>query len=150
MRVPSGLNAAVTTRSPCPASFASGAPLAASHSRAVLSSEAVTTLVPSGLKDASLTASSWRKGGAVGVPVAGSQIWAVLSCEVDLSTFFFLCRIWASHWVALSAANPPAKTKIVRNCQGFVRKAECKLSPLPKYGLAESSPRQTRAHSGLG
>jgi hypothetical protein len=62
MRAPSGLNAAATTRSLCPESVASAAPLVASHTRAVLSSDAVTTLLPSGLKEAAVTASSWRKG----------------------------------------------------------------------------------------
>src|ERR1700744_1475404 len=77
---------------------------------------------------------------------------AELSAEVDLSTGFFLCgRICASHWVALSAANPPANSKAVRNFPVFVRKACCKLAPLPKWGLAGVFPCiQTRVGSGLG
>src|ERR1700754_1827839 len=74
---------------------------------------------------------------------------AVLSVEVDLSTFFFLCRIWASDWVALSAATPPANSKIVRNFPVLIPKAECKRSPLPKYGLAGVFPTSDSRTSGL-
>ena len=52
MRVPSGEKAAERTRSSCPPSTAISAPLAASHSRAVLSHDAVTMRVPSGEKAA--------------------------------------------------------------------------------------------------
>ena len=51
-RVPSGLNAADLTEPVWPARVASALPVAASHSRAVLSSDAVTTRVPSGLNAA--------------------------------------------------------------------------------------------------
>ena len=47
MRVPSGLNAAPFTQSPCPASVAIGAPELPSQSRAVRSADAVTTREPS-------------------------------------------------------------------------------------------------------
>ena len=45
----------------------SGAPVAASHSRAVWSEEAVTTRVPSGLNAADLTGLSWRSGGTASI-----------------------------------------------------------------------------------
>src|SRR5271165_4094883 len=56
-------------------------PVAASHSRAVLSSEAVTTRVPSGEKAALETQSSWPRRTAISLPVAASHSRAVLSPE---------------------------------------------------------------------
>jgi hypothetical protein len=56
-----------------------GAPVVASHSRAVLSQDAVTISLPSGLNDARLTTSSCCMGWPIGAPVAASHIRAVLS-----------------------------------------------------------------------
>ena len=57
-------------------------PVAASQTRAVLSSDAVTMRLPSGLNAALTTASSWPLSGApIGWPVAASQIRAVLSSD---------------------------------------------------------------------
>jgi hypothetical protein len=50
-----------------------GLPVAASHSRAVLSSEAVTTRWPSGLNRAELTQPSCFIGSPIGLPVAASH-----------------------------------------------------------------------------
>ena len=59
MRVPSGLNAAEQTASSWPRRASELAwPVAASHTRAVLSPDAVTIRVPSGLNAADLTSSS--------------------------------------------------------------------------------------------
>ena len=52
MRAPSGLNPALMTEPVWPCSTASEAPVLASHSRAVLSEEAVTIRAPSGLNPA--------------------------------------------------------------------------------------------------
>ena len=59
----------------------SGLPLSASHTRAVLSSEAVTIRRPSGLKLAALTRSSWRIGSPSGLPLSASHTRAVLSSD---------------------------------------------------------------------
>src|SRR5580698_9330570 len=76
---------------------------------------------------------------------------ALLSAEVDLSTGFFLWgRIWASHWVALSATNPPAKSKVVRNFPVLLRKTCRKLAPLPKWGLAGVFPASDSRSFGSG
>ncbi len=56
-----------------------GCPVAASQTRAVLSSLAVRTRRPSGLNAAWFTLSSCFIGGAMGCPVAASQTRAVLS-----------------------------------------------------------------------
>ena len=56
-------------------------PVAASHSRAVLSAEAVTTRAPSGEKAALRTTSSWPRRTAICLPVAASHSRAVLSAE---------------------------------------------------------------------
>ena len=56
-RVPSGENAAQLIRASCPRRKAISLPVAASHSHAVLSSEAVMTRVPSGEKVADPTKS---------------------------------------------------------------------------------------------
>ena len=57
MRVPSGLNAALVTPPAWPSSGSPmGSPVAASHSRTVRSTDAVTILVPSGLNAALRTA----------------------------------------------------------------------------------------------
>ena len=53
--------------------------MAASQTRAVLSSLAVTTRRPSGLNAALNTVSRWPERVARGLPVAASQIRAVLS-----------------------------------------------------------------------
>ena len=81
MRLPSGLNAALFTPASWPLSGAPiGWPVAASHSRAVLSSDAVTMRLPSGLNAALYTRSSWPSSGApIGWPVAASHSRAVLS-----------------------------------------------------------------------
>ncbi|HEV7404415.1 MAG TPA: hypothetical protein VGO11_15855 [Chthoniobacteraceae bacterium] len=55
IRIPSGLNCALSTTPSWPASVANTFPLAASHTRAVLSSETVTIRVPSGLNCALTT-----------------------------------------------------------------------------------------------
>ena len=55
MRVPSVLKAPEKTLSSCPRRTVNSLPLAASHTRAVVSSEAVTMRVPSGLNTADLT-----------------------------------------------------------------------------------------------
>ena len=81
IRVPSGLNCALSTAPAWPASVASAFPLAASHTRAVLSIEAVTIRVPSGLNCALTTASSWPASVASTFPLAASHTRAVLSYE---------------------------------------------------------------------
>jgi hypothetical protein len=54
--------------------------VSASHSPAVLSSDAVTMRLPSGLNAALATAFSWPTSGApIGLPVAASHSRAVLS-----------------------------------------------------------------------
>src|SRR5215510_11345256 len=58
-----------------------GLPLTASHSRAVLSTEAVTTRWPSGLNCAETTPSAWIIGVPTDLPVIASQSRAVLSSE---------------------------------------------------------------------
>ena len=55
------------------------APVAASHTRAVLSADAVTTRAPSGLNVALWTISSCCNGLPIGAPVAASHTRAVLS-----------------------------------------------------------------------
>ena len=57
IRVPSGLNAAVSIVSVCPRKARSSAPFAASQTFAVRSSLAVTIRVPSGLNAAVMTLS---------------------------------------------------------------------------------------------
>ena len=56
-----------------------GWPVAASHTRAVWSSLAVTTRRPSGLNAARCTRPSCFSGGVIGWPVAASHTRAVLS-----------------------------------------------------------------------
>ena len=57
-----------------------GLPVAASQTRAVLSSDAVTMRLPSGLNAALSHHSSWPLSGSpIGLPVAASQTRAVLS-----------------------------------------------------------------------
>jgi hypothetical protein len=56
-------------------------PAAASHSRAVLSRDAVMTRVPSGEKAALKTALSWPRRTAMSLPAAASHSRAVLSHE---------------------------------------------------------------------
>ena len=65
----------------CPWSVARALPESASQTRAVLSSEAVTTRLPSGLNAAELTASvcPWRVARAL--PESASQTRAVLSAD---------------------------------------------------------------------
>ena len=80
MRLPSGLNTALFRRSLWPASGSpTGSPVAASHSRAVLSLEAVTMRVPSGLNAALRTLPSARCMRPIGSPVAASHSRTVLS-----------------------------------------------------------------------
>ena len=62
-----------------PLSTAISAPVAASHTRAVLSQDAVTTRVPSGEKAAELTPASCPLSTAISAPVAASHTRAVLS-----------------------------------------------------------------------
>ena len=81
MRAPSGLNAADTTNSSWPRSTAISLPVAASHSRAVLSPDAVTMRAPSGLKAAEYTKSLWPRSTAISLPVAASHTRAVLSSD---------------------------------------------------------------------
>ncbi len=64
-----------------PESVARGLPVAASQTRAVLSSDAVTMRVPSGLNCALLTPRSCPESVARGLPVAASQTRAVLSYD---------------------------------------------------------------------
>ena len=54
-----------------------GLPVAASQSRAVLSSLPVRTVLPSGLNATAVTASWCARGGPMGLPVAASQSRAV-------------------------------------------------------------------------
>ena len=68
-------------RSSCCKGLPIGAPVAASHTRAVLSSDAVTTRVPSGLNAALQTGPSCCKGLPIGAPVAASHTRAVLSSD---------------------------------------------------------------------
>src|ERR1700730_191311 len=75
---------------------------------------------------------------------------AVLSALVDLFTFFFLCRIWASHVVAVIAASPPANTSMLSRFPVLFVKAWNKLAPL----LINISPECVLHHlartAGLG
>ena len=59
--LPSGLNAADLTESGCARGWPMGWPVAASHSRAVLSPPPVRMVLPSGLKATDLTSSPWEK-----------------------------------------------------------------------------------------
>jgi len=70
MRLPSGLNAALSAQPSCPRSGSPiGLPLSASHSRAVSSSDAVTMRLPSGLNAALYTPPSCpRSGSPIVVP----------------------------------------------------------------------------------
>ena len=79
MRDPSGLKTAEITPSSCPTKTAISVPVAASQSRAVLSSDAVTMRDPSGLKTADYTRPSCPRSTAISLPIAASQIRAVLS-----------------------------------------------------------------------
>ena len=54
-----------------------GVPVAASHTRAVLSSDAVATRAPSGLNAALLTVPSCCMGSPIGAPVTASHTRAV-------------------------------------------------------------------------
>ena len=58
-----------------------GFPLWASHPRAVLSPEAVSSRVPSGLNWAEMTSRSWRRGLVRALPLRASQTRAELSRE---------------------------------------------------------------------
>ena len=77
--LPSELNAAARTKLPCPLSVARHAPLAASHSFAVLSKLPVTTVLPSGLNAAAHTVSLCPRSVARHAPLAASHSFAVLS-----------------------------------------------------------------------
>ena len=78
MRDPSGLNAAGHDRALVPAGR-DPLPLAASHTRAVLSSDAVTMRVPSGLNAARRPEPSCPRSTTICLPVAASHTRAVLS-----------------------------------------------------------------------
>ena len=78
MRLPSGLNAALcTSHLVCPESVASAAPVSASHSRAVLSADAVTMRLPSGLNAALCTTPVCPESVASAAPVWASHSRAV-------------------------------------------------------------------------
>ena len=77
MRAPSGLNAAELTALLWPLSSATSRPLAASQTRAVLSTDAVTTRAPSGLKAADSTRPPWPLSSAISRPLAASHTRAV-------------------------------------------------------------------------
>src|SRR5271166_88273 len=77
-RAPSGLNEAPFS---CSIGSPIGAPVAASHTRAVLSEDTVATRLPSGLKAALETISPCRIGLPIGAPVAASHTRAVLSVD---------------------------------------------------------------------
>ena len=77
--MPSGENATALTESVCPARVATALPVAASHSRAVLSSEPVRTRVPSGENATAQTESVCPARVATALPVAASHSRAVLS-----------------------------------------------------------------------
>ena len=81
MRLPSELKAALCTKTVmAPERLADRLAGPASHSRAVLSQDAVTMRLPSGLNAALATTSSWPLSGSpTSLPVAASQIRAVLS-----------------------------------------------------------------------
>ena len=77
--MPSGLNATLLT-GPSWLSFPIWCPVAASHSRTVLSLLPEAIRVPSGLNATLDTASSWpRSGSPIGCPVAASHNRTVLS-----------------------------------------------------------------------
>ena len=68
-------------KSPCPSSVGPGAPVAASHSRAVFSKEPVSMRLPSGEKATAVTMSLCPSSVATAAPVAASHSRAVLSQE---------------------------------------------------------------------
>ena len=78
-RDPSGLNDAEVTRSVCPLSVRTSAPVFASQTFAVLSSLAVTTRDPSGLNDAEQTGPVCPLRVRTSAPVFASHTFAVLS-----------------------------------------------------------------------
>ncbi|KAJ7197983.1 hypothetical protein GGX14DRAFT_667304 [Mycena pura] len=78
-----GGNGTESTGSPCPSSFCSSVPVAASQIRTVLSDEPDTMRVPSGENATDQTASPWPSSFCSSVPVAVSQIRTVLSDEPD-------------------------------------------------------------------
>ena len=78
-RDPSGLNDAEETRSVCPLSVRTSAPLLASQTFAVLSQLAVTTRDPSGLNDAESTLAVCPLSVRTSAPLLASQTFAVLS-----------------------------------------------------------------------
>jgi hypothetical protein len=78
-RIPSGLNAALSTGAPWSVTVAIARPDASSHNRAVLSEDAVTIRAPSGLKAAELTLFSCPLNVATSRPDAASHKRAVLA-----------------------------------------------------------------------
>src|SRR6185295_16063579 len=74
IRDPSPLYAADRTSLPCPVRTASSVPVAASHTRAVLSELAVTIRAPSGLNDADWMRSECPLRVATTAPVFASRI----------------------------------------------------------------------------
>ena len=80
MRAPSGLNLACATGASLPNGAPICWPVTASHTRTVLSHDAVTMRFPSGLNVALDTKSVWPLNGSpIGWPVAASHSRAVLS-----------------------------------------------------------------------
>ena len=77
----SGLKVAAHSPASCPRSTMSSRPLAASHTRAVLSCEPVTMRVPSGLKAALSTASACPRRTEICAPVTASQTRVVPSSD---------------------------------------------------------------------
>ena len=63
----------------CAIGSPTGLPLSASHTRAVSSSDAVTTRLPSGLKAADLTGLLCAIGSPTGLPLSASHMRAVVS-----------------------------------------------------------------------
>src|SRR5262249_33412562 len=86
MRLPSGLNSAERTPSECFSSVISK-PVWASHTRAVLSHEAVTTRLPSRLNCADITRDKCFRGCVSGWPVWESHTCAVPSWEAVTINF---------------------------------------------------------------
>ncbi len=81
--LPSAEKATEVTPSEWPTSLCSAAPLAASQSRIVLSSNPDTTDLPSGEKATELTPSEWPSSICSAPPVAASQSRTVLSKDPD-------------------------------------------------------------------
>src|SRR6202522_307589 len=108
----SGENLALLTESSCPFRTTICLPVTASHTRAVLSSEAVTTRVPSGENAALQTSPPCPFKTAIGLPVTASHSRAVLSWEAVRT------RVLSGENAALvTEATWPRKTPLSRNCK---------------------------------